>query len=75
MAVRKNTVECFDENTDEDCDPKNEAVRPVKTLTEMWRFDGQRYVRRVERARANDASTRSTLGSTYEAARPNVIEP
>ncbi|HEX8354940.1 MAG TPA: hypothetical protein VF611_18680 [Pyrinomonadaceae bacterium] len=45
MAVRKTTVECFDENNDEDCDPKHEAVRPLKTLTEVWRFDGRRYVR------------------------------
>jgi hypothetical protein len=45
MAVKKTTVECFDENNDEDCDPKHEDVRPVKTLTEMWRFDGRRYVR------------------------------
>jgi hypothetical protein len=45
MAVKKTTVECFDENNDEDCDPKHEAVRPVKTLTEVWRFDGRRYVR------------------------------
>lgn len=45
MAVKKTTVECFDENSDEDCDPKHEAVRRVKTLTEVWRFDGRRYVR------------------------------
>lgn len=45
MVVTKTTVECFDENNDEDCDPKHEAIRPVKTRTEVWRFDEQRYVR------------------------------
>jgi hypothetical protein len=45
MVVRKTTVECFDENNDEDCDPKHEDIRPVKTRTEVWRFDGRRYVR------------------------------
>lgn len=45
MVVKKTTVECFDENNDEDCDSKHEDIRPVKTRTEVWRFDGRRYVR------------------------------
>lgn len=45
MVVKKTTVECFDENNDEDCDSKHEDLRPLKTRTEVWRFDGRRYVR------------------------------
>lgn len=45
MVVKKTTVECFDENNDDDCDPKHEDLRPLKTLTELWRFDGRQYIR------------------------------
>jgi hypothetical protein len=42
---KKTTVEYLDENNDEDCDPKHEDIRPVKTRTGVWQFDGRRYVR------------------------------
>lgn len=44
LVIKKTTVECFDENNDEDCNSKHEEVRRVGTQTEVWRFDGQRYV-------------------------------
>jgi hypothetical protein len=44
LVINKITVECFDENNDDDCNSKHEEVRQVKTQTELWRFDGQRYV-------------------------------
>jgi hypothetical protein len=45
MVVKQSTVECSDENNDDDCDSKHEDLRPLKTRTEVWRFDGRRYVR------------------------------
>lgn len=43
IVIKKNTVECFDENSDDDCNSQHEALRQIGTRTEVWRFDGRRY--------------------------------
>jgi hypothetical protein len=44
LIIHKNTVECFNADSDADCTSKHEGFRQVGTQTELWRFDGQRYV-------------------------------
>ena len=44
LVIKKTTIECFDENSDDDCNSRHEGIRQVGTQTELWRFDGERYV-------------------------------
>jgi len=42
LVVKKATVKCM-ENEDGDCDLKGGPVKPFKTQTEVWRFDGEKF--------------------------------
>ena len=42
LVVKKATFKCM-ENDDGDCDMKNGPVKPFKTQTEVWRFDGEKF--------------------------------
>ncbi|MCA1592308.1 MAG: hypothetical protein LC754_06590 [Acidobacteria bacterium] len=44
LVINKITVRCFNKDRDEDCDSKHEGFRQIRTQTELWQFDGQRYV-------------------------------
>jgi hypothetical protein len=45
LLVKKATFKCL-ENDEGDCDPKTVPGKPVKTQTEVWRFDGERFTRK-----------------------------
>ncbi len=42
LVVRKATFKCV-ENDDGDCDSEDALVKQVKTQTEVWRFDGEKF--------------------------------
>jgi len=44
LVINKTVIRCSDNDSDEDCDSKHEGFRQVRTQTELWQFDGQRYV-------------------------------
>lgn len=45
LVVNKTLVRCTNKFIDEDCNAKRPGFRRLGTQTEMWRFDGRRYVR------------------------------
>lgn len=44
LVINKTTTECFNADGDADCDSRHEGFRRIRTQTELWQFDGQRYV-------------------------------
>lgn len=42
LVISKKTIRCL--NKDDDCSSKHEGFRETGTHTEVWKFDGQRYV-------------------------------
>lgn len=42
LLFKKKTIKCR-ENNDGDCDSNSASVKPVKTATEVWRFDGKKF--------------------------------
>jgi hypothetical protein len=42
LVVRKATFKCI-ENDDGDCGSENALVKQIKTRTEVWRFDGEKF--------------------------------
>lgn len=51
LLVKKKMIKCR-ENDDGDCDPNSGSVQQVKTTTEVWRFDGEKF-NLVPRARGD----------------------
>lgn len=45
LVIHKTTTECFNADNDDDCDSKHEGFRRIRTQTELWQFDGHRYVK------------------------------
>ena len=48
LRVTRTVNRCTDRNEDDDCDPKHEPVRRIRTTTERWQFDGAAYQRTKE---------------------------
>jgi len=44
LVINKTTIRCTGKENDADCDSKHEGFRRIGTKTELWQFDGQRYV-------------------------------
>lgn len=44
LVINKTTIRCFNKDSDEDCNSKHEGFGRIRTQTELWQFDGQRYV-------------------------------
>jgi hypothetical protein len=42
LVVKRATVKCMQHEQD-DCDSKGALVKPIRTHTEVWRFDGARF--------------------------------
>ncbi len=47
LVIRKTTARCL--NKDDDCTPKHDGFRETGTQTELWKFDGLRYVQATPR--------------------------
>lgn len=45
LIINKTTARCFNKDSDEDCNSKHEGFKQIRTQTELWHFDGKRYVR------------------------------
>ena len=44
LVINKTVVRCPNKYRDDDCDSKRAGFKQIKTQTELWRFDGLRYV-------------------------------